>query len=105
MLGRGLSSVVRRCLHRESGHAFAVKIIDISEDQDYVDGEGLNKMQQIHREISILKSVHAHPNIVDLIDTFETSTHIFLVFELCEQGELYEFLAKNVMLKLQIFHK
>ena len=81
VLGRGLSSVVRRCIHRDSGKAYAVKIIDISSDQDQVDEEGQSEIQQIHREISILRSVQGHPYIVQLIETFETPTHIFLVFE------------------------
>ena len=75
VLGRGLSSVVRRCVHRESGVSFAVKIIDISGDQqESVDEEGLSEIQQIHREISILRSVNGHPYIVELIETFETPT-------------------------------
>ena len=99
VLGRGLSSVVRRCVHRESGVSFAVKIIDISGDQqESVDEEGLSEIQQIHREISILRSVNGHPYIVELIETFETPTHIFIVFELCKRGELYEYLDAKVRL-------
>ena len=98
VLGRGLSSVVRRCLHRESGKAYAVKIIDVSQDQDVVDTEGLSELHQIHREISILRAVHHHPYIVDFIETFETPTHLFLVFELCRRGELYEYLDQNIRL-------
>ena len=98
VLGRGLSSVVRRCIHRDSGKAYAVKIIDISGDQDHVDEEGQSEIQQIHREISILRSVQGHPYIVQLIETFETPTHIFLVFELCKSGELYEYLDEKVRL-------
>ena len=98
VLGRGLSSVVRRCIHRESGKAYAVKIIDISGQQDSIDEEGLSEVQQIHREISILRSVQGHPYIVELIETFESPTHIFLVFELCKRGELYEYLDEKVRL-------
>ena len=98
VLGRGLSSVVRRCIHRESGQSYAVKIIDISHDQDHVDEEGMSELQQIHREISILRAVQGHPYIVQLFETFETPTHIFLVFELCKRGELYEYLDEKVRL-------
>ena len=98
VLGRGLSSVVRRCIHRDSGNAYAVKIIDISGDQDIFDEEGQSELQQIHREISILRSVQGHPYIVQLIETFETPAHIFLVFELCKRGELYEYLDEKVRL-------
>lgn len=53
VLGRGASSVVRRCVCKDSGQPFAVKIIDVSRDQ--VDGDGLDMVAQVHREIQILK--------------------------------------------------
>jgi serine/threonine protein kinase len=31
-----------------------------------------------------------HPNIVNLLDHFETDAHIYLVLEFCSQGDLYE---------------
>lgn len=31
-----------------------------------------------------------HPNIVNLLDHFETDAHIYLVLEYCSQGDLYE---------------
>lgn len=36
-----------------------------------------------------------HPNIVNLIHSFETSTHIFLVLEYCSMGDLYEAIRNN----------
>jgi hypothetical protein len=53
VLGRGASSVVRRCVSLESGEAFAVKIIDVSRER--MDGDGLDAAEQVHREIHILK--------------------------------------------------
>jgi serine/threonine protein kinase len=32
----------------------------------------------------------SHPNIVNLLHTFETEAHIYLVLEFCAQGDLYE---------------
>jgi serine/threonine protein kinase len=31
-----------------------------------------------------------HPNIVNLIESFETDAHIYLVLEFCPRGDLYE---------------
>lgn len=31
-----------------------------------------------------------HPNIVNLINAFETDAHVYLVLEYCQQGDLYE---------------
>ena len=40
VLGRGVSSTVRRAVLKETGESFAAKIIDVS--QDVVDADGLN---------------------------------------------------------------
>lgn len=66
-MGKGLSSVVRRCIHRHTGEEFAVKIIDLAGD-DLVDEEGLNQRQLVKREVDILNRVSGHPNIVTLIE-------------------------------------
>lgn len=36
-----------------------------------------------------------HRNIVNLIDSFETDSHIYLVLEFCGQGDLYEAIRKG----------
>ncbi|PGH08619.1 serine/threonine protein kinase [Blastomyces parvus] len=36
-----------------------------------------------------------HPNIVNLLDSFETESHIFLVLEYCSMGDLYEAIRNN----------
>ena len=49
VLGRGLVSVVRKCIEKASGLTFAVKIIDIGSD------EGRKIVDETKREIVILK--------------------------------------------------
>jgi len=94
ILGRGVSSTVRRAVLKETGASFAVKIIDVS--QDLVDSDGLSLKDQTFREISILRMVAGHENIIKLIDVFESETYIFLVFELCTNGELFDHLNSVV---------
>jgi len=94
VLGKGLSSVVRRCVCKQSGRDFAVKIMDIS--ANLVDEEGLNLREQIRREAEILRRVSGHANIVTLHDVYESNTFIFLVFELCRNGELFDYLTSKV---------
>jgi len=96
ILGKGASSTVRKCLLKESGEQFAVKIIDVSEDLR--DADGLNLREQTFREVAILRMVQGHENIINLVDVFESSTYIFLVFELCPNGELFDFLTAQVTL-------
>lgn len=93
VLGRGVSSVVRRMLYRKSGQSFAVKIIDVS--KDIVDADGLNLREQTMREINILRLVGGHENVIELLDVFDTPTYVFLVFELCVNGELFDHLERE----------
>uniref|UniRef100_A0A1B6M6C1 phosphorylase kinase n=1 Tax=Graphocephala atropunctata TaxID=36148 RepID=A0A1B6M6C1_9HEMI len=90
ILGRGISSTVRRCIEKETGVEFAAKIIDLSADGD-------NKSATME-EVRILRVVAGHPYIIQLHDVFESSTFIFLVFELCKHGELFDYLTSVVTL-------
>jgi len=94
VLGTGVSSTVRRAVLKETGASFAVKIIDVS--QDLVDSDGLDLREQTMREINILRLVAGHDNIIQLLDVFESETYIFLVFELCTNGELFDHLNSVV---------
>ncbi|XP_074602258.1 phosphorylase kinase gamma [Brevipalpus obovatus] len=96
VLGRGVSSTVRRCVEKETGKEFAAKIIDVSADLE--DPQGFTLRQATIREISILKLVAGQPFIIELHDVFESSTYIFLVFELCKNGELFDYLTNVVAL-------
>lgn len=42
-----------RCVCKESGLSYAVKIIDIS--QGHINADGMDMVEQVHQEISILK--------------------------------------------------
>jgi serine/threonine-protein kinase ULK/ATG1 len=56
----------------------------------------LNKKlkENLYTEINILKGLH-HPHIVALIDCRESTTHIHLVMEYCELGDLSYFIKKR----------
>ena len=88
--------MVRKCIHKQTGVAYAVKIMDIS--SDLIDEEGLTLREQTRREADILRLVSGHANIVTLHDVFESDTFIFLVFELCENGELFDYLTNKITL-------
>lgn len=88
ILGRGISSTVRRCIEKETGVEYAAKIIDISADPD--------TLASTNEEIYILRLVAGHPYIIHLHDVFQSKTFIFLVFELCRNGELFDYLTSVV---------
>ncbi|CRK94945.1 CLUMA_CG008434, isoform B [Clunio marinus] len=95
VLGRGISSVVRRCIDKESGKEYAAKIIDIGGSETTDPQQMLESTRQ---EINILRQVMGHPYIIELQDVFESDAFIFLVFELCRHGELFDYLTSVVTL-------
>lgn len=94
-LGSGLSSVVRRCVHKETGMEYAVKIIDRYSDKGKM-MKGRDEATQVRTEIEALSKVAGHPNIIKLVDVYESSAFFFLVFELAQGGELFDYLTKVV---------
>ncbi|CAG9103819.1 unnamed protein product [Plutella xylostella] len=97
IIGRGVSSTVRRCIEKETGREYAAKIIDLSQESQ--DGVDTHTMREATRqEIHILRLVSGHPYIIELQDVFESETFIFLVFELCKNGELFDYLTSVVTL-------
>ena len=70
-----------------SGALVAIKSVNLAK---------LNKKlkDNLYSEIEILKGLH-HPHIVALIDCRESPTHIHLVMEYCELGDLSYFIKKR----------
>ncbi|KAL0110403.1 hypothetical protein PUN28_013795 [Cardiocondyla obscurior] len=95
ILGRGISSTVRRCIEKETGIEYAAKIIDISNETRE---DGHTMKDATLQEVQILRRVAGHPYIIELHDVFESSTFIFLIFELCKNGELFDYLTSVVTL-------
>jgi len=46
-------------------------------------------------ELEIHAHLGSHPNIVSLLDTFESEHHTYLVIEFCSNGDLYEAIRLN----------
>ena len=47
------------------------------------------------KEVAILKAAGDHPNVIKLIDAFETDTHFYLVTDIATGGELFEVLVRK----------
>lgn len=74
LLGEGAYSICKRCVHKETGKEYAVKLI--------------SRCQETNREVEMLRKCQGHPNIVRLYDVFQDEHNSYLVFELLKGGEL-----------------
>ncbi|KAI0847808.1 kinase-like protein [Daldinia vernicosa] len=55
------------------------------------DGAGIEfAVDENSEELLSHRLLGAHPNIVNLIHSFETDSHVYLVLEYCSRGDLYE---------------
>ncbi|CAF4745905.1 unnamed protein product [Rotaria sp. Silwood2] len=88
---KGLSSVVRKCVGKATGKEYACTIVEFNDDSQE---ERASTLQ----EIQILKLVGEHPNIIDIIALFETQNYVFIVMELCPNGQLFDYLTKFIRL-------
>ncbi|KAI9021846.1 kinase-like domain-containing protein [Hyaloraphidium curvatum] len=82
-LGQGVSGYVSAAVHAPSGTPVAVK---------HVVKGSLFKASHVAEaltEIAILTQLH-HPNVIQLLDWFETKEHVCLVFEQAAGGELFD---------------
>ncbi|KJZ72849.1 Serine kinase ATG1 [Hirsutella minnesotensis 3608] len=86
-IGKGSFAQVYMGWHTDSKAAVAIKSVELAR---------LNKKlkENLYGEIQILKSLR-HPHIVALHDCVESSTHINLVMEYCELGDLSLFIKKR----------
>ncbi|RZB94563.1 Calcium-dependent protein kinase SK5 isoform C [Glycine soja] len=83
-LGQGQFGTTFECTRRASGGKFACKSIPKRKllcKEDYED---------VWREIQIMHHLSEHANVVRIEGTYEDSTAVHLVMELCEGGELFD---------------
>ncbi|RIB11471.1 kinase-like domain-containing protein [Gigaspora rosea] len=85
LIGTGSFSEVKLAIDLENCREVAIKMISLKEMQD---NECLKT--GVSREIQILEYIN-HPNIVSLLDTIETPTHLCLVLEYVPGGELFDY--------------
>ncbi|CAG5892236.1 unnamed protein product [Menidia menidia] len=81
-LGRGRFSVVKRCEHRGSRRAVAVKQVK----------KKLMRRERVSEELRLMRRLQ-HRNIAALLDAYETHTCYALVLEMAEQGRLLDYIV------------
>eukprot|EP00037_Helgoeca_nana_P033121 m.416759 g.416759 ORF g.416759 m.416759 type:complete len:410 (+) comp30093_c0_seq1:314-1543(+) len=88
VLGRGTFSTVFEGVHRSSGEAVAIKAVQV----------GKRSVEGFQNEVRMNKIIPSHVNIVRLIDTVPPERDGplgYLIFELCDGGELFLQLVPN----------
>ena len=88
-LGAGNFASVKLGVHKVTGEKFAIKCID---KKKMVGGS--SRADAVRDEINILERV-SHPNIIRIFKNYETETVMYLVLELVEGGELFDYIVKR----------
>ncbi|KAF6719498.1 Peripheral plasma membrane protein CASK, partial [Oryzias melastigma] len=83
VIGKGPFSVVRRCINRETGQQFAVKIVDVAQ---FTSSPGLST-EDLKREASICHMLK-HSHIVELLETYSSDGMLYMVFEFMDGADL-----------------
>ena len=87
-LGKGTFGKVKIGTHKITGEKVAIKILLKEKLIDNID-----KIRMM-REIKILKNTF-HFNIIKIYEVIETETSIYLIMELSEKGELFNYIIQN----------
>ncbi|VFV23235.1 serine threonine-protein kinase [Lynx pardinus] len=87
ILGQGSFGMVFEATDKETETKWAIKKVN-------KDKAGSSAVKLLEREVNILKSVK-HKHIIHLEQVFETPKKMYLVMELCEDGELKEILDRK----------
>ncbi|KAK5995660.1 Calcium/calmodulin-dependent protein kinase cmkB [Cladobotryum mycophilum] len=87
-LGAGSYSVVKECVHIDTGRYYASKVIN----KRLMAG----REHMVRNEIAVLKKVSmGHQNILTLVDYFETMNNLYLVTDLALGGELFDRICRK----------
>ncbi|XP_075070464.1 serine/threonine-protein kinase DCLK3 [Mixophyes fleayi] len=86
-IGDGNFAVVKQCRLRKTNQEYAMKIIDKA--------KLIGKEDIIENEVRIIKLL-SHPNIVKLLDDFETDNEIYLILEYIKGGDLFDAITESI---------
>ncbi|XP_065204246.1 SNF-related serine/threonine-protein kinase [Planococcus citri] len=86
-LGRGHFAVVKLARHVFTGEKVAVKVIDKTK---------LDEVSRAHlfQEVRCMKLVQ-HPNVVRLYEVIDTHSKLYLILELADGGDLYDYIMRH----------
>ncbi|KAJ8010288.1 hypothetical protein DPEC_G00073480 [Dallia pectoralis] len=80
LIGRGSYSRVVRVEHRATRQPFAIKMMEVEAEEG---------REVCESELGVLRRV-SHPNVVQLVEVFQSPRRIYMVLELATGGELFD---------------
>lgn len=89
-IGVGSTSTCHRCVRKSDGKDFACKVIDKQEIEEKFQG----LLDQFNLEVKILGMLR-HPNIIRMEDAYETPECVFMVLEMMQGGELFDYVVEK----------
>lgn len=96
VLGSGQFATVFQCKSRQDGEIYACKNIQKKKFVYH------NKFEQnLKKEISILQKIK-HPNIVQVVDVFDTDAELNLIMEVMKGGELFDYIIDRGRLEEEV---
>lgn len=88
-LGSGKFSTVYQCQHHETKEIAAVKVINKQV-------LSLSELEFLREELQIIRVI-AHPHIVQMRETYQSDSHVYIIMEQVDGGELYEYIHNNII--------
>lgn len=93
-VGKGAFGTVSRVVHMATAQEFACK--SIAKNQPGMDAEKQQQhLESVQREIFVLQELRSCLNVAKLEEVFESDTHVHIVQELCQGGELEHSIGKS----------
>ncbi len=86
-LGRGHFAIVKLARHVFTGQKVAVKVIDKNKLDDI-------SRAHLFQEVRCMKLVQ-HPNVVRLYEVIDTQTKLYLILELGDGGDMYDYIMQH----------
>lgn len=90
VIGVGSTGTCHRCRRKSDSKEYACKIID----KRQIEAKFTGLLDQFYTEIRVLKDLK-HPNVIQLEDVFETADRIFIVMEVMNGGELFDYVVEK----------
>lgn len=92
-LNHGSFGMVLLAKDNFTGNSVAIKCL--TKPSATADNDSGFKVDDRSEELQIHSRIGSHPHIVNLLDSFETDTHSYIVLEYCSMGDLYEAIRQD----------